>query len=82
MPNPSVFTELEFFAFHRIVMAHTLISDNYSFHLESSENSIYGNLASLVCRGQYAQHPNLVVLVGRCFQFDVETRTILLQLAA
>ncbi len=44
MPNPSVFTELEFFAFHRIVMAHTLISDNYSFQLESSENSIYGDL--------------------------------------
>ncbi len=44
MTNPSVFTELEVFSFHRIVMAHTLISDNYSFTLDNSQNSIYGEL--------------------------------------
>ena len=44
MTNPAVYTEIDFFAFHRIVMAHTLISDNYNFQLESSTNSIYGEL--------------------------------------
>ena len=44
MPNPSVFTELEVHSFHRIVMAHTLISDDYSYQLNSNEDNIYGEL--------------------------------------
>lgn len=44
MQNPSVFTELEFLSFYRIVMAHAMIDDDYSYTLDSSEDSIYGTL--------------------------------------
>ena len=44
MQNPTVFTEIEFHSFHRIVMAHTLIADNYNYRLNTNEDNIYGQL--------------------------------------
>ncbi len=41
--DPSiVYNQLELLAFHKIAFAHTLVADNYSFHVDTKEFGIYG----------------------------------------
>lgn len=77
MTNPSVYTELEILSFERLVFAHSLIADNYSYQLNSQSQGLYGKPPAnggILEIGFVEQNP--VILSGELGEFLLEENGI------
>ncbi len=77
MENPVCYTQLEILEFERIALAHSLISDNYSYTLENQGYGIYGQTpqdGGVLEVGFVEQNP--VLLSGQLGEFLIEENGI------
>lgn len=77
MPNPDVYTELDFLSFDRIALAHSLIADEYSYSLNNNGYGIYGRSpvnGGILEIGFVEQNP--VLLSGELGDFLIEENGI------
>lgn len=77
MVSPPVYYELELIDFQRIAFAHTLVADNYSFHLDTRGYGMYGKTpkdGGVLEIGFVEQNP--VVCTGELGEFVFEENGI------
>lgn len=76
--NPSmVYNQLELLAFHKIAFAHTLVADNYSYHVDTQGFGIYGRApkyGGILEVGFVEQNP--VICTGSLGEFTFEENSV------